>query len=641
MRRLSEVAAALLLVLVALAAGAQLQMAQAPVHLEEPVAVATADASPTGSTAPASQIELLRRPLPARDLADLDRRLHPSLSVDTSQVSPRPALSIGEQETLWATDFDAHKFITLTAEVAQLSPHARFYLQNGERASASAWDSSVKAFESQTYPALRRYLGARDDDPPIDVLAARIPGVRGYFNSIDQYSREVVPWSNGRPMVYLNSSAVQPGTAGFDGTLAHEAAHLLHYRLRGADDTWVSEGTAELMARLAGYANSGGDRAFRSRPDTQLTAWAAQPSASLAHYGNAYLFLSYFLPHFGGYDSLPDLLLTPGRGTARFDAYLAQRGYSATFDQVLVDWTVANYLNDPGAADGRFAYADLSFRLAPGEPAPPPVNTEGTVHQYAAAYHELALGNKPYTVYFTGTATVPLIDNDPHSGQYQWWSNRGDAVDTRLTREFDLTGVSGTASLEFWAWYDLEDGFDYAFVEASADGGQTWETLAGPHTTTANPMGANLGNGYTGVSGGGPRPAWVDETIDLTAYAGKRVLLRFEQVTDDAYNGQGFAIDDMSIPGIGFADDGERDAGWQAEGFLRIENQVPQDYGVRVIERGQPARVLELPLSAERTGRLTLRPESGDTGQATLVVAPTAPVTTVPARYELAVVPGE
>lgn len=641
MRRLVRIALGLLLAAAALALSAQLQMALAPGHLDQPIAVASPQSSSNAPAPSSSQVALLSRPLPERDLADLVRRLHPALPAMAGQVSPEPALAVGQQETLWTTDFDAHKFMTATVTLAQVSPIARYYLQEGERVASTAWDASIEAFETQTYPALGRYLGAAEADSPISILSGHIPGVRGYFSSIDEYPRSIVPWSNERPMVYLNFDAVQPGSTGYDATLAHEFTHLLHYRLRGADDTWVSEGTAELAMRLAGYATSGGDRAFRSRPDTQLTAWAEQPSDTIAHYGAAYLFLSYFLPHYGGYDSLADLLKTPGRGTSRFDAYLAQKGYSATFDQVFADWAVANYLNDPAVADGRFAYSDLSFRLPAAELVRPPANMTGQVNQYAAAYQELALGNEPYTLYFTGTASVRLLDDDPHSGQYQWWSNRGDSVDTRLTRDLDLTGVNGAASLDFWAWYDLENGFDYAFVEASADGGQTWSTLVGTHTTDVNPMGANLGNGYTGKSGGGHQPEWVNERVDLTPYAGQRVLLRFEQVTDEAYNGQGFAIDDISIPEIGFSDDAETDTGWQAEGFARIENEVPQDYGVRVIRRGQPTQVLEVPLSQERTGHLTIPAEPDGGSRATLVVAPTALLTTLPARYQFAVVPGE
>ncbi len=575
-------------------------------------------------------------------MADLVRRFRPPAPPEIGPERPASEAAIGDREVFWATDMDAHKVFTLSAMLSQISPRGRFYLQEGESATASGWEASTQAFEGRVYPALGRYLAAEEDGTPITVLSARVPGVRGYFSDVDTYPRSAVPWSNGREMVYLNSQALQPGTAGYDSTLAHESAHLMHHRLRGSDDAWVSEGVAELFMRLAGYATSGGDRAFRSRPDTQLTTWSASSSDSFAHYGASYLFLSYFLPRFGGYDALPDLLRTPGRDTARFDAYLEQRGYPAGFDGAFADWAVANLVNDQGLEDGRYGYRDLDFRLADPDPSGLPLRQAGNASQYSAVYISAASGSQPVTVFFTGTVAVPLLDNQPHSGSYQWWSHRGDSVDTKLTREFDLTGVSDNASLDFWAWYDLEKDFDYAAVAVSTDSGETWSTLPGASTTDANPMGNNLGHAYTGRSGGGDTPQWVRERIDLTPYVGRRILLRFEQVTDDAYNAPGFAWDDLAIPAIGFLDDAEADTGWQAEGFLRIRNEVPQGYAVRVVQRGpggQPARVQEVPLDEARAGQLLVPPDSGQGGRLTVVVVPMAPITTVLARYELAVVP--
>jgi hypothetical protein len=87
----------------------------------------------------------------------------------------------------------------------------------------------------------------------------------------------------------------------------------------------------------------------------------------------------------------------------------------------------------------------------------------------------------------------------------------------------------------------------------------------------------------TGLSGGGSKPAWVKQTADLSAYAGKTVQLRFEYVTDAALNFDGFALDDISIPEVNLADDAEQDAGWAANGFIRSSNVVRQRYIVQVI----------------------------------------------------------
>src|SRR5207248_10507791 len=113
------------------------------------------------------------------------------------------------------------------------------------------------------------------------------------------------------------------------------------------------------------------------------------------------------------------------------------------------------------------------------------------------------------------------------------WGNRGDDMNGNMTRDVDLSGVS-RATLEVSLWWDVEDGFDYGYVEVSDDGGLTWNTLPGQYTTNDDPNGQNLGNGTTGKSGGGDTPQWVRDRFDLTPWAGKPIQLRFEYVTDDA-----------------------------------------------------------------------------------------------------------
>ena len=45
-------------------------------------------------------------------------------------------------------------------------------------------------------------------------------------------------------------------------------------------------------------------------------------------------------------------------------------------------------------------------------------------------------------------------------------------------------------------WYDIESGWDYAYVEASTDGGKLWQILNGKYATTDNPVGNAFGAGW-------------------------------------------------------------------------------------------------------------------------------------------------
>ena len=252
-----------------------------------------------------------------------------------------------------------------------------------------------------------------------------------------------------------------------------------------------------------------------------------------------------------------------------------------------------------------------------------------TTPQFAAHYVEFTPPSGVATVIFTGTTQTQLVANQPHSGDRQWWSNRGDLMDSTLTRSLDLSGLV-SATLTFWTWYDIEEAWDYAYVAVSSDGGRTWATLPTLHTTTTNPVGSNLGNGYTGRSGGGKAAQWIPDRANLTAYAGKKVLLRFEYVTDDAVNNPGFCVDDIAIPELGFADDVEQSAGWEAQGFVLSSNNIPQSYILRLITFGQENSVRAVPV--DKHGRATIT-VSGVT-RAILAIAGSTPITTVPTSFQ-------
>jgi hypothetical protein len=102
-------------------------------------------------------------------------------------------------------------------------------------------------------------------------------------------------------------------------------------------------------------------------------------------------------------------------------------------------------------------------------------------------------------------------------------------------------------TLSFYTWYDIENGYDYAYVEASIDGGLTYVPIAGNITTNYNPHGGNLGNGITGSSN-----SWTEAKFPLNAFVDMSVMLRFTYRTDGWSLGNGFYVDDI-YPVEGFA----------------------------------------------------------------------------------------
>ena len=481
----------------------------------------------------------------------------------------------------------------MSATLRILTDHSKWWIENGVTVDLAAVQTTATTFETKIYPADRAAYGSEwspgiDGDPRIDILVARIPGrAAGYFSSADELPAWINEFSAEREMIYVNSAAPRFATDYFYSVLAHEFCHMIQFNKRARSIVWFNEGHAQLCERFAGYA-SGFDQLFLRQPDTQLNDWSDLDKDATLHYGAAVLFLEFLREHAGG-DDLMNALLAHGVDTPlAIDDVLKARGQPG-MDEQFADFVAANALIGANP-DPKYAYA--STRLTAAAPSAQDRVTAAnelrtTVHEYAARY--VALPQTPVHVKVTGPTTQRIIPTDAHSGRMTWWSDRVDGLDSTLTRTVDLSSAP-KATLSFWSWFDLEPDFDYAYVAVSADG-QKWTTLKTEATTTDDPNGINLGNGMSGKSGGGTRPAWVKQSADLSAYAGKKIQLRFEYVTDAALNFDGFALDDVSIPEIGFDDDAEKDAGWTANGFVRSSNLVKQRYIVQVIRFGATSSV--------------------------------------------------
>ena len=161
----------------------------------------------------------------------------------------------------------------------------------------------------------------------------------------------------------------------------------------------------------------------------------------------------------------------------------------------------------------------------------------------------------------------------PASGAYQWYSGTGDNLSSTLTRSVTLP--DGSPQLTFQTRYDVEQGYDYFYVEV--DSGAGYVPLAGTIT-----------NAVDTVATDGTQADWIQASFDLSAYAGQTVSLRFRYLTDGGVAGNdpavvdGVFLDDIAIDGV-FTDGAEEgDNGWTADGFLAVgsssTNSFPNYY---------------------------------------------------------------
>jgi hypothetical protein len=265
-----------------------------------------------------------------------------------------------------------------------------------------------------------------------------------------------------------------------------------------------------------------------------------------------------------------------------------------------------------------------------------PVQLEETVNQFAADYYRLSNG-EDLELGFEGSMLVPILGTTAASGDQMWFANRGNFRHMHLTRSFDLSDVE-TATLAYSVYHDIEAGFDFAYVFVSDDGGITWDPLVAPNMQGTDPaddpsQSALAERFYTGRSNG-----WRSEQIDLTPYSGKPTMIRVAYVTDLIHTQGGIAFDNISVPEIGFFDDGEQYMeGWKANGFERVTASIPQTWHLQLITfQGGKPKVQRLSLTPENTLAMEI-PMDGSTDAPILIVSASAPMTLEPAHYRLSI----
>jgi hypothetical protein len=391
----------------------------------------------------------------------------------------------------------------------------------------------------------------------------------------------------------------------YEGTVAHELEHLIHNDHDFDEDSWIDEGMADLAIYLNGLGHPDSHvvyyLAFHRTP---LTVWGG----GLESYGASYLFQLYLLENYGNKGCTGAVCPTGWDNswtTHEIDEQAnriagVEAATGAVFNNLYDAWIVANYLDDPsqtGAGGFPIGYDEINLTPYVSDAFGPwsiyraitdiynsdhhgnlPVNRYyggfisgtiefpvGEVAPYTPVYG-LYKGMEPQMgIYLRGDATSGVA---PHSGTYEVASGGGHLLTDRMLAL--NTPVGGT--LTFWTWYDIEEEWDFGFIEASTDGGATWAPLPGSITRTSNNPNSSTAWANSLISGQassdtvitGNSGGWVP--AEFTLPAASNVLVRVSYYTDEAANGQGWFIDDVVVDG--FSDGFEGGAGnWDLGGW--------------------------------------------------------------------------
>jgi immune inhibitor A len=588
---------------------------------------------------------LLSEEVPINDPIELAERLGGKEDIPDTLLDLGGPYKIGAKKDFWVTNVDSNRNFQVTAVLRYASMNTYFWIEEGVDFDQDDLTALGETFDHVIIPTNREFFGMEwrpgiDGDPHIYILYAGGLGysLAGYFSSADEIHPEAHEYSNAHEMFLISSDNVWLWEEYIYGTLAHEFQHMIHWYTDRNEETWLNEGFSMLAELINGYDAGGFDYTYIANPDVRLTDWGTESGQNGPHYGAAFLFTTYLLDRFGE-EATQAVVANEENGMESIDLVMADlniidplTGERITANDIFADWAVANFLGDTSLADGRFGYD-----IYPEAPTASPTTVINTcpidslsydVQQYGVDYVKFNCSGT-HTLTFTGTQSVPILSTSPYSGDYFFWSNMGDESDMSLEQTFDLTGVSGPVELSFYTWYDLEEDYDYVFVSASTDG-ETWQILDTPSCTSEDPSGNSYGCGLNGSSNG-----WRLESVDLSPFAGEEVTIRIDYITDAAVNGVGIVIDDIRVDAIDYFTDFETDeGGWQGNGFVRVQNILPQTYRVSLITFGDEITVTPVDLDQANQAVIDVT-IGGDVDSIVLVISGTTPFTRQKADYQI------
>ncbi|MFX0077886.1 MAG: hypothetical protein ACFE8O_01490 [Candidatus Hermodarchaeota archaeon] len=359
---------------------------------------------------------------------------------------------------------------------------------------------------------------------------------------------------------------------GFVGTTAHELQHLIHADYNPDDDTFMNEGCSTYAEYLCGYGVPWGDiNWYMATPDNSLIIWGDQGSYNiLADYGVVFLWAMYIQDRFGPlvpFSGFEDNFLgafvqwgIPGiEGLNLWFEFLS----GSDFDGVYHDWRIANLIDTETIGGGKYSY--LSIDLSNADPPRQydikvkdfmygtDLGTTLTILGYDTGISMLGMYGSDYIRFDhlskDRKGKLFLFDGDDGVAlwtltEYGWYSgsyNMGNAL------------LYGTATIDFdsiltiTTWYNIEDYWDFGFVQVSLDDGETWISLENFYTTdyyeTNLPEISDNMPGLTGYSGG-----FITMDFELPDYEGD-VLIGFRYMTDQFVMYTGWYVDNVMVDG--------------------------------------------------------------------------------------------
>ena len=148
-----------------------------------------------------------------------------------------------------------------------------------------------------------------------------------------------------------------------------------------------------------------------------------------------------------------------------------------------------------------------------------------------------------------GTATWDYQNTKANSGSHAFHSPGAQPNSYANLTSSTSFGLTETSELIFHHYYDIESEWDAGVIQISIDNGANWQDLGQKITQ----------NGYTGTTFYGfegfygASTDWVETKIDLSDFAFRKVLIRFQMRYDESVFEEGWFIDDIKVTNLGLS----------------------------------------------------------------------------------------
>lgn len=383
----------------------------------------------------------------------------------------------------------------------------------------------------------------------------------------------------------------------YEGVFAHEYQHLLENYVDGDEVNWVNEGLSDHAMVITGYmdpslsvADTGFEGAIQcflgflnqvtpanpipdeGGPENSLTLWGDQTdfeSEVLCDYGAASTFMEYLHGRLGT-DFMRNLHLDPANGLDGLASVLTGAAQTVKPLDLIGSWATMVAVDDSLDAGFGLVGGDEPDFSAPalnaevnwdndqayaGPGAPPNGSDYVRLRDEAGGFLDVADVD---SVEFKGVSKLAKLPVEwkavKKSGRQVLYSGKGDNLDRTIARKVHV----GKGNLDVDMAWDTENGYDYAYVQVSTDGGKKYKSVS-----CDDSVDAPLGPGFDGDSGG-----FVTEHCNLGRYSGKNVVLAFRYVTDGGVVLPGFWVDDVVLDGT-LISSGNSLSGWKSLSQIR------------------------------------------------------------------------